>query len=305
MNAYGWSQPPGTRWVSYFRPSDALVPRVVASPRRESELAPTTALLALSSDTSNVDVFPMMTGAVRRLETIHDALVKLLDSGKGPSPCFASRSNGIAVVGQQHATLVPLALGKRRDRLDHILVHCPMGLDASARDALFRLRKTWARDLPDLFVTLAGIGAVGAFAKTIPLLVASRMLRSATPFVPARFLKLRGKDCLLEQVQRELAFRGLPAARRIEIEVDDDRWFSAETVVAGKRAEDLAVMVEGVRKRPHVRFRHFGRQRTERPPPVAFGFSLRLVFDAPISGPLALGYGSHFGLGLFEPAETA
>ena len=35
------------------------------------------------------------------------------------------------------------------------------------------------------------------------------------------------------------------------------------------------------------------------------GFGFRLSFASPIPGPLALGYGSHFGLGLFVPADLA
>lgn len=31
----------------------------------------------------------------------------------------------------------------------------------------------------------------------------------------------------------------------------------------------------------------------------AFGYGFRLVFDEPVTGPLALGYGCHFGLGQF------
>jgi CRISPR-associated protein Csb2 len=31
------------------------------------------------------------------------------------------------------------------------------------------------------------------------------------------------------------------------------------------------------------------------------GLSLRLTFEQPVRGPIALGFGSHFGLGLFEP----
>jgi len=29
------------------------------------------------------------------------------------------------------------------------------------------------------------------------------------------------------------------------------------------------------------------------------GFAVRLLFDDPVPGPIALGYGCHFGLGLF------
>lgn len=297
----GWSQPPGTRWVGYFRATEALVPRVVTPLRRRSELLPTTALLALSSDTSNADVFPRMHDAVRRLEVLHDALVRRSDSGEGASPCFTGNAKGEAIVGHRHASLIPLALGKRKDRLDHILVHCPMGLDDDARQALFRLRKTWAQDLPDLFVTLAGIGTLDAFVKMVPHVRAGRRFRSATPFVPSRFLKAKGKDALFEQVQHELAYRALPRASALEVEIDGDRWASMSNVVSGRRAADLAVEVDGVRHRPSARFRHFVRERRERPPPVAFCLSLRLVFDTPVPGPISLGYGSHFGLGSFEP----
>lgn len=33
------------------------------------------------------------------------------------------------------------------------------------------------------------------------------------------------------------------------------------------------------------------------------GVAFRLTFAEPISGPLALGYGAHFGLGLFVPLD--
>jgi CRISPR-associated protein Csb2 len=35
-------------------------------------------------------------------------------------------------------------------------------------------------------------------------------------------------------------------------------------------------------------------------PPQPNVYGVRLVFDQPQSGPISLGYGSHFGLGLFE-----
>ena len=34
-----------------------------------------------------------------------------------------------------------------------------------------------------------------------------------------------------------------------------------------------------------------------------FGFGFRVRFSAPVRGPLAVGYGAHFGLGLFVSAQ--
>ena len=52
--------------------------------------------------------------------------------------------------------------------------------------------------------------------------------------------------------------------------------------------------------------RHYVRSRRTSRPPEDFGYAVRLTFATPISGPLALGYASHFGLGLFAavPADS-
>lgn len=306
----GWNQPPGTRWVGYFRPRAALVPRVESAARRAVEARPTTALLALSSDTTRVDVFPPVADAIRRLDALHDALVKASDDGTGPSPCFTGKSEGNPLGGHRHATLIPLTLGTRRDRLDHVLVYCPMGFDERARAALLRVRKTWAAGLPDLFVTLAGMGAVEDFGRLVPVARPATEFQSLTPFVPVRFLKAHGKDTLFEQVQRELAFRGLPAATDITIEmvrpgVATSAWIPAASAQVGKRAGELWADGDGTLLRPTPRFRHFILRRASRPPPTRLGLSLRLRFASRVFGPVSLGYGSHFGLGAFTPLVRA
>ena len=51
-------------------------------------------------------------------------------------------------------------------------------------------------------------------------------------------------------------------------------------------------------------FRHYVRVRRRGPrPPADIGFAVRLEFATPLSGPIAIGYGSHFGLGLFAGAR--
>ena len=62
------------------------------------------------------------------------------------------------------------------------------------------------------------------------------------------------------------------------------------------------VQVHGTQRRPlpFHRFRSRGRERATDP----HGALLRVRFPEPIAGPLALGYGCHFGLGLFAAAET-
>jgi len=277
LQAQRWSQPPGTRWVAYWRPVEAL--RAPASPpaRSRSAQMPTMALLALASDTKRGQVLPSLADALWRLEALHDALVRLSTRDKGtPSPVFSGKSDGRPLSGHQHATLIPLALDARTGRLDHVLVYAPMGFDGEARSALTRLTKTYAKDLPTIFVTLAGLGRRSDFVKLVPAARASRCFRSVTPFVPPRFVKQRGSNTLVEQVQAELERRGL------------------------RRADAVEVLPDGGR-----RFRAFRKARrdAERAPPMRLGVALRLRFAEPVDGPIALGYASHFGLGTFEPDD--
>ncbi len=281
LQKQGWNQPPGTRWVSYWRPDDALTtsPVEVRAARVRGSLADT-ALLALASDTRGREVLPSFTDAIRRLESLHEALVRHsaeASEGRGPSPCFTARTaEGARIEGHRHATLVPLSLDGRAGRLDHVLVHAPMGFDAAATAALRRLRRTWAKNLPDIYLTLVGLGARDDFSTTVAQLGASRGWRSVTPFVPPRFLKPRGVNSLEGQVRAELSSRGLLDTTTVEIEVEaDPKW------------------------------RHFRRERRDREkgPPITAAFGLRLSFAEPVRGPIALGYASHFGLGQFVPAD--
>jgi CRISPR-associated protein Csb2 len=277
LQALGWSQPPGTRVVGYWRPSDALRAPAQAPSFTKARTLPTTALLALASDTKNGEALPSMSDALWRLEAIHDALVRLSDrDGHGPSPAFTGSQGGEPLRGHRHATLVPLTLDRRAGRLDHVLVHAPMGFDEEARSALMRLSKTYAKNLPAIFVTLAGLGHPEDLSKTVPSLRASRVFRSVTPFVAPRFVKARGKDSMAEQVQAELERRGLPRAAIVEL------------------------LPGGL-----TMFRKFRKARRDpdRAPPTAHGVGLRLRFADALQGPIALGYASHFGLGSFEPED--
>lgn len=118
--------------------------------------------------------------------------------------------------------------------------------------------------------------------------------------MPPRFLKPKGRNTLEGQVRAELEVRGLPqpsAVRRLEP--------SEGELVQKRSAYPSTHTTPGRLDRSEVelvqRSRHFlvRRGRGGTPPPVDFGFMLELEFPEPLEGPLALGYGSHFGLGLF------
>jgi CRISPR-associated protein Csb2 len=190
----------------------------------------------------------------------------------------------------RHAHFVPLSIDARnRGRIDHVLVHAPMGFGPAAQRALRRLTRTWAKGVDDIAVTLVGMGGISSFRRIagapLPELGRSTTWESRTPFIPPRFLKPRGTDSLDGQVRAELRHRRLPGL------------VSAPMVTPPTDQDEAGLLARW--------FRHFARTRqsshTPGPPPGLF--SLTLTFERPIEGPLCLGWGCHFGLGLFVPKE--
>jgi CRISPR-associated protein Csb2 len=174
--------------------------------------------------------------------------------------------------------------------MDHVLVYAPMGFDEAARIALSAVHRTYAKGLPDIFVTLAGMGERSTFDKLVHEIREARVWRSSMPFVLPRYLKPRGRNTLVGQVQDELASRGMPPATDVEIQLDDGSFAPGPSYWEAAAANRLA-----------KRFRHIRRERLDRPPPMSRGLSLRITFAEEVRGPIALGYGAHFGLGVLVP----
>lgn len=317
INEEGWNEPPGTRRVAYAVPRDALeAPRGGMPTKHASSMdrAPTTAILSLTSDVLHGERLPALADAVLRTDALHKALVAKADELSGEAPaCLTGMTPDRKEVLREHHRhlhLLPLVLdGKTpkdrpdKARIDHFLVHAEMGLDEAALTAIRSVRRTWARDTPDLFLTLAGLGNREDFQDEIPALASAKIWTCCTPFVPPRFLKPRGANSLRGQLLAEIADRLLPEPISMEIELDDG-WLplDGDEALAEFWARWRGAIASPA-QRLSTRWRGFRLERpnSQRKPRVPMGFGLRLRFGEAIRGPLALGYGAHFGLGLFQP----
>ena len=287
-----WSQPPGSQRVVYWRRTGALEVGVPKRSTRRPAQPVTTMLLALTTPSGNQSALPSVTRTLTQAELFHRAIVGRVGKGQRvdrPELTGQDEHGRPLRDGHRHAHILPVDLDGD-GRLDHILVYAPMGLGDAAQRAIRTLRRTWTKGgVGELQVALAGSGDIDML-RSLPEPLARHVTRllgplggsrswvSATPFVPPRFLKPRGANTLIGQVNAELSSRGLPPVEQLSELPRDD-----ETLV----------------------LRHFVRRRERggSPPPADIGYGLRLQFAKPItgpsSGPLTLGYGSHFGLGLF------
>ncbi len=289
----GWNFPPGTRELIYWRPASAF--SSVSVPGWSSNAAADrhdTALFALSTDKKR-DVLPLMERALPTMALFRRALLSTVGDEQQLGGCpelTGKDKQGVPLrCKHRHAHFIPLSLDSERPRrIDHILVYAPMGFGPLAERGLRRLRATWAKGIDDIAVTLIGIGKRGAFRKVgteaIEELGSGVTWVSRTPFIPPRFLKSRGKDSIQGQIHAELQRRGFPdlvVAPVIAKPTDEDDF--------GRQAQ---------------RFRRFARLRQGKGDvPPAGMFHITLTLDRTVEGPICLGWGSHFGLGLFVPRQ--
>jgi CRISPR-associated protein Csb2 len=288
-----WSQPPGSQRVLYWRRSDALQVGVPRSDTPRLAGPVTTILLAITTPSGNQSALPPCSRTLPQAELFHRAIVRRVANGQRVHcPELTGRDSRGQPLREhhRHAHLLPLDLDGD-GHLDHLLVHAPMGLGDAAQRAIRTLRRTWTKGgVGDLQLALAGSGNIDAFrslpapldrrvAQLLGPRQGSRVWLSATPFVPPRFLKRHGANTLLGQVNAELASRGMTPVEQVDV---------------------LPRTAESASLRHYVR----RRQRGGAPPPIDVGYAIRLQFAEPVVGPLALGYASHFGLGMFRASDA-
>ena len=285
-----WSQPPGSRRVLYWRSSDSLtvgipLPAVTSAPARV-----TTMLLALSTASGNRSALPPCSRVLPQGELLHRSLIARAGGGDRINcPELTGKDgNGTPLVGHRHAHLLSVDLDGD-GHLDHVIIYARMGLGAAAQKAVRSIRRTWTKGgVGDLQLGLAGQGDIedlrhlpapldSGIAAVLGPPDGARDWVSLTPLVLPRHRKARGTSALEGQILAELSSRGMPPAA-VEVLKWDDR---------------TRTLRHALRVRRHP----------AKPPPADEGFAVRLIFDAPVRGPIALGYASHFGLGLFGAVE--
>jgi len=283
-----WSQPPGSRRVIYWRRDDALE---VGVPQRSTPRvgkSVTALLLAITTPSGNKSALPSVIRTLPVAERLHKRIVGRVARGERIN-CEAltgrDEHGKPLTLGHQHTHILPLDLDSDQ-RIDHILIYAALDLNADVQHEIRQIKNTWSKNSNGA-LQLAVAGS-GKFNDLIPLdsstTLLSRLLKPAlkwisiTPFVLPRFLKRQGQHTLEGQVKAELESRNIETG----VKVDVQKWDADNN-----------------------RLRHFIRCRKHggSPPPVDMGYALQLTFAEPIAGPLVLGYGCHFGLGLFAAID--
>ncbi len=299
LRRQGQLQPPGARWLDYWLYAPA--PSTHASwPGEGIDKGVAVRYRVVSW------VRPLVTEALSIGEAMHRSAVDHHDrlatrrTVPGPPVHLSGRDADGKPLQQQHQHAHYLATDEDGDgRIDHVTVWAPGGLREDELEALLQIRtlgvrRRWTVDYK-LELVVVGYGRAEEWAR--PLVGSSQRWVSITPFVLNRHPKVRrspdGRRRLLEgpeqQLLRELAYRGL---------------------LSPEGDLEAAVELQPVPAYPacpwHLSWLDFRRWRQKGPDPAHPGaFGYMLTFPQPVRGPITLGYASHFGLGLFAPADVS
>lgn len=304
LHAEKWSDPPGSRWVTYVRPSDCFDPlQKPTKYRRTSKCVIQVVRFALDSTILPLvtEALPIAEAARRSLMSIYGRLTER-DGVRGRSAILAGKhDDGRPLDGHQHAYYLPTDEDED-GRIDHLTVFSREGfgsVEQRAFDLLRNLntgRKSEGRH--PLRVLLLGMAEIDQCESgpTRP----SRVWESATPYLATRYAKTRGRKRIdIRSVESRATFLiddlcGQLALALPNMPITD---VSVQPLFRG------AAFVVGNRWRP-IQFKRFRRKPSDDGGRRLAG-AFRLVFPEEVPGPIALGHSCHFGLGQFMPAKDA
>ena len=301
----GWSRPPAAREVVYARAPEAA-PGVVS--RRLTRRRPTPAgrnLPTVARFLLAGRPLPRIEDAVRIGELMRRAALARFGwrrdeatgrrVAKAPWEISGRDANGKPLKDPSHAHAFWLPEDADGDGwIDHVSVFIASGMNDSILGSLDRITRLWLAlkhreqdaapepgSVKEWRLALEGFGRPADFAGGAGIFGASRRWRSVTPFLASGHLKASGYP---GEVRRLLKRRGLD--------------------VADVKVDELKTIEIGGTHRRAIHFHRF-RSRGREVQPDAAGALLDITLPEAIEGPLAIGYGSHFGLGLFvaEPDD--
>jgi CRISPR-associated protein Csb2 len=291
LQSAGWNLPPGALYVNYTRPENAFAPAARPRPRR-GKAALTVARYAVVSA-----VAPSITQAVSVADRVHDSLCKLSDQGKGCAAVFAGLGeDGKPRTDHCHAHILLEANGPR-DAITHMTIWAPMRFDETACLALRRLSKVWGHGGHDIRLVLHGIGQPGDFIDCA-LFGQAKVWRSLTPFVSTRHAKtFRDGRPKVDVNGWQIGSAGHDLLRLLALHPQGN---GATIKQFDEREGPFRYGSRRFRSLQFRTIRHNGGGNRGN----SSGNAFTITFPNLVSGPLALGYGSHFGLGLFVPIAS-
>lgn len=273
----GWSAPPAAEKHLYQRPIQAL--RSSVASRSKLTQKP-------FADTVRYAVYgkPLMrhVDTIRFAEHVRRAVMGKAkwNLGENAIPSLLS-GHGLSEDNRHHhAFYLPQA--NDSGFIDHVLIHIPDGIDEDMRRVLGALKTVKGFDGQEWRLMLEHIGKRDEFQSATPIVQTAHVWQSVTPYLHPWYRKKIYEVDVPIQIRRECRER--PEFKYQEpIDI-----------------QPLPSINPYNRELRSIDFHRFRTKKTLIQPDTRGSF-WQLRFAEPVTGPLALGFACHFGMGLFVP----
>jgi CRISPR-associated protein Csb2 len=238
---------------------------------------------------------PRLTAALPLAERIHLALVSLSDGSEVFTGCDSS---GKPLQGHGHAYVLcesnpVLGLGGQGE-ITHVTIFARMGFGPREQEALQSLRDVWGPGEIRVSLLLQGLGRQEDFGGLdlgrgqSPLLAESKTWVSRTPFIPTRHPKATRA--------------GVPKCDAQGLQIGSPEHDLRRLLKLDQFPDPVIVEPVGGTQLDgrEVPWRAFLLRREAgegKPAANGAGYGFRIEFSEPVRGPVAVGYGAHFGMG--------
>jgi CRISPR-associated protein Csb2 len=308
LHSERWSDPPGSRWIAYVLPSDALAVKPGSrQPRRATERP----RFRVARYMIDAQVLPPVTETLPLAERARAYLMGIYNRVMQQSPRFEADpgepsrflsetfagkdSGGRPLKDHGHAFYIP-ADEDGDGLIDHLTIFAERGFNSEEATAVDRFRHMKFGEGEPIRLVLIGLGSEGDLRA--PHFEKAKTWVSATPFLASRYPKRRGQkrdDSDILRWDNEVGF-----VRHNLLEEFSRLRERRPDLTLPLTVEPLPDRKCGTRGLRPIQFKRYRRKRDDDGGRRLCG-TFRVTFPEPIAGPLCVGHSSHFGMGLFIP----
>ncbi len=286
--------PPGSRWMLYYRSANAFDIDYSSQQRILYDKEPVIVRYALDAIPLPLVVNALKVGEVAR-RAVMAQYGRMNDDGRSPT-LSGKDADSRPLIGHQHAHY--LSTDEDCDgRIDHLTVFASAGFGDREQMALANLSElNFGDGKKEIKLLLLGFSESSKQDELGPLFGNSCVWQSVTPYIMGRHPKTYRTG---EPKIAENGYQMDSPEDQILREWQQKRTYDP-SLPEIREIRQIPHLTAGGHRFSWLDFR-YRRKSGSAPEPVGTGRGFELVFSGQLHGPVSLGYGSHFGLGLFFP----
>ena len=287
MKENGYSIPKGSRWVNYILDENAYEMEVITKNNYNNYKV----AYFLVYRKNRID--PKYTVMIS--EKIHRALIKNSNGEQVFTGCDNLKR---PLKGNKHSFIFLLSNKQEGyNFINNMVIYAPMGFNENSVRALHKLNSIYNYNDRKIKFFLIKLGCEKDF-QYLQIFSKSKYWKSVTPFVPTLHPKFnhRGIPRMDSDINLQ---KGSPEYDLVRLIKKDDRFKDLTVKINFSKSiskSELNYMLGFKLNRKEGKYKlENGKHNGD------IGYYMEIEFDKEVAGPLAFGYGNHFGLGLFKP----